>query len=114
MNYFGPSSRSKKVNAMNKLALLLVAVAFCLVSGEDAQAQVGYVTYYHPTTVYHAPVTYVPQTVYYAPAPVRTVYKPVAQVRTRYRPILGGSVTRVRYGYAPAYVAPVAPVVYAY
>lgn len=39
-------------------------------------------------------------TVAYYPAP-RVVYQPTAQVITRYRPILGGTVSRVRYGYTP-------------
>jgi len=55
-----------------------------------------------------APVT----TVAYAPAPT-VAYQRVARVRTRYRPLLGGTVSRVRYGYAPVYYPP-APVVVAY
>jgi hypothetical protein len=90
-------------------------------------------TYYQPMTVYSPPVVYAapqavaaypaPQAVYYAPAPPVTyasyapaptvAYQPVARVRTRYRPLLGGTVSRVRYGYAPVYYPP-APVVVAY
>lgn len=85
---------------MKTALALFVAAVLWLGSGADAQAHSPYYAYYQP--VAHA--------VYYAPAPV--VYQPVVRVRTRYRPILGGRVTRVRYGYAPAYYAP--PVVYAY
>ncbi|NOY41794.1 MAG: hypothetical protein GXP26_08160 [Planctomycetes bacterium] len=85
---------------MKTSVALLVAAALWLGSAADVQAHTPYVTYFHP----------VPHAVYYAPAPV--VYQPVARVHTRFRPILGGRVTRVRYGYAPAYYAP--PVVYAY
>ena len=98
---------------MKKLAMVLGALAICLSAKSEVQAQVPYVTYYQPVVAYHAPAVVVPQTVYYAPAPAPVVYQPTARVRTRYRPILGGTVSRVRYGYAPAYYAP-APVVYAY
>ncbi len=99
---------------MKKLALLVMAIALWSVESNDAEAQV-YVSYYQPAVVYSpAPVYY---SSYYAPpvvaAPPTTVYHPVTRVRSRYRPILGGTVTRVRTGYAPAYYAP-APVVYAY
>ena len=85
---------------MKTTLALIVAMALWLGSDVEAEAHHPYVTYYAP----------VPHAVYYAPAPV--VYQPVARVRTRYRPFLGGSVTRVRYGYAPTYYVP--PVVYAY
>jgi len=112
---------------MKNSAMLLVALAFCLSANAEVQAQVPYVTYYQPAVlyrqptvvyrqpvvVYQAPVVVAPRAVYYAPAPAPVVYQPVARVRTRYRPFLGGTVTRVRYGYAPAYYAP-APVGYAY
>jgi len=104
---------------MKNFAMLIVALAFCLEANAEVQAQVPYVTYYQPVTVFRPPVAVVPRTVYYAPAPapvvvaphtvyyapapVPVVYRPVARLRTRYRPILGGTVTRVRYGYAPAY-----------
>jgi len=105
---------------MKNTAMLLVALAFCLGAGTESQAQIPYLTYYQPVVayrqpvvVYRAPVLPAPQTVFYAPAPAPVVYQPTARVRRRYRPILGGTVTRVRYGYAPTYYAP-APVVYAY
>jgi hypothetical protein len=80
---------------MNKLAgLLLVGALWCGASS-PAAAQV-YVTYYQPAPACAPPAAYA---TYYAPAPV--VYQPVARATTRYRPLLGGSVTRVRYGYAP-------------
>jgi hypothetical protein len=118
---------------MKKSAVFLVACLLCLGAQSDARAQVAYVTYYQPMTVYSPPVVatpqtvyytpqtayytpqtvyYTPQTVYYAPAPAVS-YQPVARVRTRYRPILGGTVTRVRYRYAPVYHTAM-PVVYAY
>jgi hypothetical protein len=89
------------------------------------------VSYYQPAVSYYAPapvvapaaytvarpVTYtvaspvvVPPAPVAVPAPIPTVtyyrapgiaYVPAPQVVTRYRPILGGSVSRVRYGYAP-------------
>jgi len=105
---------------MKKSAMLLVALAFCLSANAEVQAQVPYVTYYQPAlvyrqpvVVYQTPVVVAPRAVYYAPAPAPVVYQPAARVSTRYRPFLGGTVTRVRYGYAPAYYAP-APVGYAY
>ena len=94
----------------------------------QADAQVAQVTYYPPAvpvTTYYAPARGVPVTTYYAPAPaavpVTTYYAPAPVVRyqpvpvatTRHRPILGGTVTRVRTGYAPVVVNPT-PVVYAY
>lgn len=104
-------------------ALLLVGALFACYSN-DANAQ-AYVTYYQPATVYYAPPA-VPAPVAYtvaspvvvetppvvaAPQPVVTyyraptvVYQPVAQVHTRYRPILGGTVSRVTYRYAPVVV----------
>ncbi|MCA9229447.1 MAG: hypothetical protein KDA57_02250 [Planctomycetales bacterium] len=98
---------------MKQTVMFLVVLASCLAVSGRVEAQVPYVTYYQPVTVYSPPVVYTPHAVYYAPAPAPVVYQPTAQVRTRYRPILGGTVTRVRYGYAPTYYAP-APVVYAY
>ncbi len=97
---------------MKRLAIILVAIMLGSMIVGDAQAQVGVVTYYQPVTVYSPPVVSVPHTVYYAPAPAVS-YAPVARVRTRYRPFLGGTVTRVRYGYAPVY-SPAVPVAYAY
>jgi hypothetical protein len=106
---------------MKKLALPLLAVALWAVSTADAEAQMVYYSYYQPAVVY-SPVVYSPvvaapapvcHTSYYAaPAPVAIGPVPVTRVRTRYRPILGGTVTRVRTGYARGYYP--APVVYAY
>ena len=118
---------------MKTIAALLIGCLLWLGAPRDAQAQVAYMTYYQPMTVYSPPVVYAapqavaaysaPQAVYYAPAPPVTyasyapaptvAYQPVARVRTRYRPLLGGTVSRVRYGYAPVYYPP-APVVVAY
>jgi len=97
---------------MNRLAAFFVAGGIVLAGSSAAKAQIAHVTYYQPATVYYAPapVTYTVASpvVVEAPQPVVTyyraptvVYRPVAQVRTRYRPILGGTVSRVRYGYAP-------------
>lgn len=101
---------------MKHLATLLLGCSLWIGAESLAQAQIAYVSYYAPAPVYSQPVVYtsnyVPYTTYYAPAPAVS-YQPVARVRTRYRPILGGSVTRVRYGYAPVYHQP-APVVVAY
>ena len=97
---------------MKTLAVFLLGCLLWLGVESEAKAQVAYVTYYQPMTVYSPPVVYTPHTVYYAPAPAVS-YQPVARVRTRYRPILGGTVTRVRYSYAPVYHQP-APVVVAY
>jgi hypothetical protein len=106
---------------MKTSALFLVGCLLWLGAPSDAQAHVPYVTYYQPVTVYSPPVVVTPHGVHYAPAPhtvyyapVPTVsYRPVARVRTRYRPLLGGTVTRVRYRYAPVYHSP-APVAFAY
>ena len=95
---------------MRKFVALLVVAALWLGTQSDAAAQMVYVAAYQPVTVYSTPASpCCPQTVYYAPAV--PAYQPVVQYRTRYRPILGGTVTRVRYGYTPVYAA---PVVYAY
>ena len=116
------------VGKMKKIALLLVAAAFSLGAHVEANAQRAYVTYYQPAVSFYQPATVyrpvapccaVPRAVYYAapvalaPVAPAVAYQPVARVRTRYRPFLGGTVSRVRYGYAPAYVAP-APAVVAY
>jgi hypothetical protein len=101
-----------------KLALsLTLALATIGVASERAQAQwVVQPTFVQPRTVF-SPVI-VPGPVVqpmvvqsgpvFAPMPVRTFYRapvvtmqPVPRVMTRYRPILGGSVSRVRYGWAP-------------
>ena len=108
---------------------LLAGLAALAWGAADAQAQ--YVTYYQPTVSYYAPAPVVAPAAYTVagpvtytvaspvvvqpapvavPAPVPTVtyyrapgiaYVPAPRVVTRYRPILGGSVSRVRYGYAP-------------
>lgn len=87
----------------SKLALTL-SVAIVLLLAGVASAQ-WHVTYYSAPgcqPAYYGPV---PTTVYYAP-PVNYAVMPV--YTTRYRPLLGGSITRVRYYYAPAvYAAPV-------
>jgi hypothetical protein len=71
----------------------------------------GYVNPGYVNPGYVAPP--VAHAAYYAPAPVAVAATPV--YTTRYRPLLGGSITRVRYHYAPvapvAYAAP--PVAYA-
>lgn len=96
----------------------VAAVAACCLAAKRAEAQYVYVTGYAPAYVAPAPtVVYRPlrPVVAYSPvvvAPAPVVYsRPVVAapiVTTRYRPILGGTVTRVRYGYAPA------PVYYPY
>ena len=82
-------------------ALLLGCLLWCA-NPTKSNAHGTYVTYYAPPVVY---------TSCYAPPAV--AYQPVARYRTRYRPFLGGTVTRVRYGYAPVYTYP-APLVVAY
>lgn len=58
-------------------------------------------TAYYPAPAPQPTVAYYPQpAVAYYPPPV-PVYQPTARVVTRYRPFLGGTVSRVRYGYAP-------------
>jgi hypothetical protein len=88
------------------------------------------VSYYQPSVSYYAPAPVVAPTAYTvarpltytvaspvvapapvvgpAPVPVVTYYRAPAvsyvatpQVVTRYRPLLGGTVSRVRYGYTP-------------
>jgi hypothetical protein len=86
----------------------LLVVGFCAASA--AHAQVACTSCYQPAVVtVYRPITPCCPTPPPCCAPVEPAiaYQPVAQVRTRYRPLLGGSVTRVRYGYAPTYVAPV-------
>ena len=99
---------------MKRALLTMFAVAALCVAGESAHAQ----WVVQPTTVW-SPVV-VPGPVVQpmvvqsapvfapAPVPVTTFYRapvvtmqPVPRVVTRYRPILGGSVSRVRYGWAP-------------
>ncbi|MBL9161584.1 MAG: hypothetical protein JNL18_02460 [Planctomycetaceae bacterium] len=99
---------------MKRMLFSLLAVAALCVASESAHAQ----WVVQPTTVW-SPVV-VPGPVVQpmviqsgpvfapAPVPVTTFYRapivtmqPVPRVVTRYRPILGGSVSRVRYGWAP-------------
>jgi hypothetical protein len=97
---------------MKRALFTLLAVAALCFASERAQAQ----WVVQPTTVW-SPVV-VPGPVVqpmviqsgpvFAPMPVTTFYRapvvtmqPVPRVVTRYRPILGGSVSRVRYGWAP-------------
>ena len=92
---------------MKKIAVLIVATVlwagagFSADSTGAAHAHGPYYTYYRPATVYYAPAP----TVVYSPPPA-VVYQPAARVVTRYRPILGRTVSRVRYGYAPVYYYP--------
>jgi hypothetical protein len=105
---------------------MMAVVGLCL-AAQNAQAQFPVVTYYQPTTVFspvitpapvfapapvvtrvYSPVVVQPAPVVAAPLPVVTYYRaPVVtmqstpQVVTRYRPIMGGSVSRVRYGWTP-------------
>ena len=107
---------------MNRFGLMIV-VTLALAASQTADAQVYQVYYAAPTTAYYqpAPVTtayyapstvyyaappttayYAPATTYYAPVPTTTYYAPAAPVvTTYYRPILGGTISRVRYNYAP-------------
>lgn len=113
--------------------LLAVAVlAAGTFFANEAKAQLVYVTNYAPApaVVYAAPqVAYRPVTpfmayspviapapvvayspvvaapVVVAPAPVAVVGGPV--ITTRYRPFLGGTVSRVRYRYAPRILTPI-------
>ncbi|QDT68428.1 hypothetical protein MalM25_13500 [Planctomycetes bacterium MalM25] len=102
---------------MRYAALLAVATAFALFgSARPAEAQYVYVAGYAPAPVYVSPaptVVYRPVTPVVAYSPVIAAPAPVAVapavvggpvVTTRYRPFLGGTVTRVRYRYAPAAV----------
>lgn len=93
---------------MKKFAALLLALAVWTVGDSQAEAQVGYATYYQPAPVY-TPVQYAtfyppafapPAVVLPMPVPV---YQPVTHAYTRYRPFLGGTVTRYRSYYAPVY-----------
>lgn len=99
---------------MKRALFTMLAVVALGVASQSAQAQ----WVVQPTTVW-SPVV-VPGPVMQpmviqsgpvfapAPVPVTTFYRapivtmqPVPRVVTRYRPILGGSVSRVRYGWAP-------------
>lgn len=94
----------------------VAALAAGLLATSSSDAQYVYVTNYAPAYVAPAPtVVYRPvqpvvaySPVVAAPAPVPVAYPAPVVTTTRWRPILGGTVTRVRYGYAPA------PVLYGY
>jgi hypothetical protein len=113
---------------MKRTLLSLLAIAALCFAAQRVQAQVPVITYYQPTTVFSpvvgsvpvvtpapvitpAPVVtqvFSPVVVQPAPVAVTTYYRapvvtmqPTPQVVTRYRPILGGSVSRVRYGWTP-------------
>jgi hypothetical protein len=89
----------------------MLTVVAMLAGASALHAQVPYVTYYQPTTVYYSapavttssytvssPVVYsspVPTVTYYR-APVATYY-PSTPVITRYRPFLGSTVVRYPY-----------------
>lgn len=102
-----------KVSAMKRL---VAALAVVLGMVGSAAAYGPYVAYYNPVTAFYAPapVQYVvarpvvapavvvapqPAIAYYPPPSV--VYQPATQIVTRRRPLLGGSVSRVSFGYAP-------------
>jgi hypothetical protein len=114
---------------MRRLAMTFGVLAMMLLGGGLAQAQVPYVTYYQPSTVYYSsPVgssymassptvtsyngpssyySYYPSATYY---PTTTYYSPgysyySAPVVSRYRPVFGGTVSRYVTGYAPTYYA---------
>lgn len=96
---------------MKNFAILLAVGLIGLSLANKGAAQVAWVTYYAPTapvTTFYAPAP-VAVTSYFAPTPV-VAYRPVPVATTRFRPILGGTVTRIRTGYAPMVVTP-APVV---
>jgi hypothetical protein len=97
---------------MKRALFVMFAVAALSVASERAQAQ----WVVQPTTVWSPVVVpgpvvqpmVVQQGPVFAPVPVTTFYRapvvtmqPVPRVVTRYRPVLGGSVSRVRYGWAP-------------
>lgn len=98
---------------MKRMLFSLLAVAVLGVASQSAQAQ----WVVQPTTVWSPvvmpgpvmqPMVVQSGPVFAAPMPVTTFYRapvvtmaPVPQVVTRHRPILGGSVSRVRYGWAP-------------
>lgn len=103
---------------MNRVILFAI-LGIGLFWAEAATAQV-YQTYYAPAAVYYQPApvpvtTYyapAPQAVYYAPAPTVTYYAPAPVTTTYYRPLVGGTITRTRYVYAPTTYAYPAAVTY--
>ena len=58
-----------------------------------------------PVATVVAPAPVPVTTVAFMPAPT-VAFQPVARTVTRFRPILGGTVTRVQYGWAPVVVSP--------
>lgn len=112
---------------MKRTLLSILAIGALCFAAQQVQAQVPVITYYQPTTVFspvvtpapvftpapvvtrvYSPVVVQSAPVVTAPAPVMTYYRaPIVtmqstpQVVTRYRPILGGSTSRVRYGWTP-------------
>lgn len=117
---------------MRSLLIAAAVLAAGTLASNEAKAQLVYVTNYAPApaVVYAAPqVAYRPVTpmvayspvvapapmVAYSPvvaAPVAIAPAPVAVfggpvITTRYRPFLGGTVSRVRYRYAPRVVVPI-------
>jgi hypothetical protein len=104
---------------MRRFALSMLTVVAMLASASALHAQIPYVTYYQPTTVYYSTPavttsSYTVASPVVTPAPVPTVtyyrapvasYYPATPVITRYRPFLGNTVVRYPYRYS-------APVVY--
>jgi hypothetical protein len=102
---------------MRSLAISTLAVAAMLVGASALHAQVPYVTYYQPTTVYYSapvatsytvasPVVVPAPTVTYYRSPALVNYYPTTPVVTRYRPLLGTTVVRYPYRYAPVVYYP--------
>jgi len=98
---------------MKRFATSLLAVVALVAAANAVHAQVPYVTYYQPTTVYYSPgvttsaYTVASPVVVSTPAPTVTYYRapavtyyPPAPVITRYRPFLGTSVVRYPYRYS--------------
>jgi hypothetical protein len=82
-------------------ALVAAVLTLVALAAGSAQAQVGPVVWQQPAPVVvsqkPAVVVPTPVTRFYRP-PIVT-YQPVIRTYTRRRPILGGTVTRNRYGY---------------
>ena len=113
---------------MRHLAITIGVLGGLLLGNSVASAQVPYVTYYQPSTVYYSSpagssyVTSSPTVTYYS-GPSRSAYYPSttyypttsyyspgysyysSPVVTRYRPLLGRTVSRYVGGYAPTYYA---------
>jgi hypothetical protein len=114
---------------MNRVIAVVATLAVCLVWTGSAEAQFGVPMWSQPAPVVVAPPVVVGQPMFVAPpvvmapqvvmapsvvsarpvivssspvvvqrAPIIT-YQPTREIVTRHRPILGGTVTRVRYGY---------------